>query len=314
MPLATLPVGPGELPAFLAYSEAFGRLHDESFLPGADFVADGDRPSYLLVDTEGGGKPLGAVSLLLTRRFLAGGRGRFALLHSVDGGRAGYRLLLTRALEAAKRRVTELYLFLPAGLGSPRDHLEEVGFVLERNAYLLGADSIDAPPPELPPGYSFASVRRGDTAALEAFTAVRNRNFAEVLGSLPSAIADWEEVLAGSEVLDGGLILLVSPGGEACGTLLLERDEEPGAVFLGAISVDAARRGRGLGRALVREALSRARAAGFVKAYLSVNALNDRALRLYTSEGFVERRTMSCLAVSLDRLEAALAPDSGSAT
>jgi len=300
---------PSRLGEFLAYCSDFGKLHDDSFVPSAGFEPTAERPSFALRDDEL--RIVGAASLLLTRSQVAGGRGRFAILHAGGagrGGREGYRALLGAALSAARGVVPVLYLFLPADLEIPTSYLLEAGFVSERIAYLMGRDSLHATGPGLPESYALEEVLRGDRVRLEEFVAVRNRNFAEVLGSLPSSIEDWEEFYDESEALHGGTLLLRAPDGKACGTIHLERDEEPEAFFIGAISVDANRRGQGLGRGLVREALGRGRRAGFSKAYLSVNALNEKALGLYLEEGFTVRKAMNCLAVRIEDLERSLRP------
>ena len=79
------------------------------------------------------------------------------------------------------------------------------------------------------------------------------------------------------------------------GTHVLAVDDEPDALFLGTIAVDREYRGRGLGRYLVRAALARAQNAGFSRVYLSVNALNAQARRLYESDGFTLVKAMVCL-------------------
>ena len=55
--------------------------------------------------------------------------------------------------------------------------------------------------------------------------------------------------------------------------------------------VDAAFRGRGVGRALLRDALDRASAAGARDVDLTSSAGRDAAVRLYTTLGFELRRT-----------------------
>ena len=328
-----LPVGPADLPDFLAYAAAYGPSHDESFVPGPGFAPGPEKPSFLLRGPSG--EAAGAVSLLLSRSQLASGRGRFALLHSGGAGggsREAYRALLRAALGAAGGKVRSLYLFLPEELAQPRGWLEEAGFSYERTAYLMGrepdgpggatggaagigglggvtggpggamAARMGPPGAALPEGYSLEAVGRGDKARLAEFVAVRNRNFREVAGSSPATVEDWEEHFDEPEALPGGILLLRSPEGEACGTLFLERDEEEGSVFIGAVSVDEGRRGRGLGRALVREAVSRGAALGLPRAFLSVNARNDKALGLYLAEGFTARKAMCCLSAGLEEL------------
>ena len=64
---------------------------------------------------------------------------------------------------------------------------------------------------------------------------------------------------------------------------------------LGAIqnlAVTPGHRGRGLGTALLLQALAGFRQAGFVRAWLEVTAQNDGAVRLYHRLGFRRRKTL----------------------
>jgi ribosomal protein S18 acetylase RimI-like enzyme len=58
------------------------------------------------------------------------------------------------------------------------------------------------------------------------------------------------------------------------------------------VGIVAAHRCRGLGRALVLQALHGFRLAGLGRAFLEVTAENDPAVRLYHSLGFRRRKTL----------------------
>jgi ribosomal protein S18 acetylase RimI-like enzyme len=61
-----------------------------------------------------------------------------------------------------------------------------------------------------------------------------------------------------------------------------------GYAEIGSVMLDAAHRGRGLGRALVDGLLAWAEGEGANKAFLQVDLTNDVARRLYASQGFAE--------------------------
>jgi GNAT superfamily N-acetyltransferase len=88
----------------------------------------------------------------------------------------------------------------------------------------------------------------------------------------------------------GHSLYVIEDGGDHAGYLwLAERDAEMGRnVFVYAVQVDEAHRGRGLGRAAMVFAEEEARRRGFAKIALNVFGGNDVARGLYTSLGYRE--------------------------
>jgi len=75
-----------------------------------------------------------------------------------------------------------------------------------------------------------------------------------------------------------------------CGSVQGRRERGVGAIQN--VGVTALHGGRGLGSALVLQALAGFRRAGLGKAYLEVTASNERAMRLYHRLGFLRRKTL----------------------
>jgi ribosomal protein S18 acetylase RimI-like enzyme len=171
----------------------------------------------------------------------------------------------------------------------------DAGFAVERLAFEMARDDPELAAPEVPPGYRLEPVRPGDDEDIRAYAEVRNRNFREVLGSLPIGEGTVRAGMEDPGIPPGGLALLRGPDGSPCGTMRAERDVEPGCLSIGALSVDREHRGRGLGRFLLRSAAALGRREGFRTLSLSVNALNKNALGLYESEGFTVRGAWVCL-------------------
>jgi len=296
--------GQGNKAGFLKYCARHGREHDESYVPGADFMGNHEQPSFVLRDRQGA--MVAVLSLMLSASIIASGRIRIAMLHAsvsdLSERREAYRMLLgaaartVRAAEAASAaKSLSLYLFLPSGLPFLGEFLLESGFVMERMACAMRRDDMECGKPVLPPGFALTVLRRDDADALADFVLVRNRNFREVTGSSDTRVEDWAERLGGAEALEGGAMLLLDPEGKACGTIYCERDDEEGSIFISAVSVDRAYRHLGLGKVLIRSAIRFGAAQGFRSASLSVNASNNNALALYLAEGFVVKRAMDCL-------------------
>lgn len=301
------PVTDANLEDFLSYCSLRGPEHDDSYLPGAGFRSDADHPSFLLLRD---GRPAGAASLLLEAEHRAARRARFAVLHA-EGGRREYFDLLGAAAAAAVPFAGELFLFLPEARVEPLSCLREAGFAVERRAFEMARDDPDLEAPSAPPGYRLEPLRPGDGKGIRAYVEVRNRNFREVLGSLPIGDGTVRADLEDPGVPPGGLAVLRAPDGSACGTMRAERDVDPECLSIGALSVDREHRGRGLGRFLLRSAAALGRREGFRTLSLSVNALNENALGLYESEGFSVRGTWVCLSASVPVVLARTVPGAG---
>jgi len=78
--------------------------------------------------------------------------------------------------------------------------------------------------------------------------------------------------------------LMIERGGIVVGTIAIVRDGGRGAIY--AFVVDAAQRGRGIGRQALRQVCQELFDAGADHVDLEVEVENDRALGLYTSVGF----------------------------
>jgi ribosomal protein S18 acetylase RimI-like enzyme len=94
-----------------------------------------------------------------------------------------------------------------------------------------------------------------------------------------------------------GRTALVELRGAVVGTLFLERDDEEASIF--GFVVEPSLRGRGIGRAALRQACEQLRADGARRISLDVDVANDRALGLYMSIGFTPVTTEDYFALPL---------------
>ena len=118
--------------------------------------------------------------------------------------------------------------------------------------------------------------------------------FARLMPQLsPRLGAPSREVLrrvAGSET---GALLAAVAGERIVGVLTLAWYDAPSGrkAWIEDVVVDAATRGRGIGEALVREALALARREGVARVMLTSNATRRASHRLYERMGFVRYET-----------------------
>ncbi|MBK9179933.1 MAG: GNAT family N-acetyltransferase [Acidimicrobiales bacterium] len=201
---------------------------------------------------------------------------RDAIAHAVDVAvRRGYREVVTSALGPSEQRA-----FLAASF-NVREHL-----------HLLSRSLGEVPPrPDAP----LRKGRRGDRAAIAAVDATAFRPFwhldevglADALAATPAS-----------------RLTVATVAGEVAGYAISGRAARRG--YLQRLAVDPARRGAGLGRALVIDGLRWMRRWGADQAVVNTQTDNDAALALYLALGF--RLEPGGLAVLTRRLAPAADP------
>jgi GNAT superfamily N-acetyltransferase len=151
------------------------------------------------------------------------------------------------------------------------------------------------PPPEVPPGFTWVAWH---PSLLEAHADVLYESFhLEIDAAVFPSLGDRAgcACLMTEVVRKGGFCpeatwLLWGPSGP-CATVQGLR-ERTGVGAIQNIGVVPALRGRGLGQAVVLQALHGFRRAGLGRAQLEVTAQNDVALRLYRRLGFRRAKTL----------------------
>jgi GNAT superfamily N-acetyltransferase len=161
--------------------------------------------------------------------------------------------------------------------------------------YKMEADLVPLPPPELPPGYAWLPWHPN---LLEVHAEVLFQSFHQ---EIDSAVFPSLGDRAGCTCLltaisrKPGFVpeatwLLHGPGGPCASVQGLR--ERGGVGAIQNLGVTPLYRGRGLGEAVLRLALSGFRRAGLVRALLEVTAQNDAAIRLYRRLGFRRAKTI----------------------
>jgi mycothiol synthase len=288
--LTVEPVRRDNLAKFLQYVAAFGAEHDESYLPRAGFAPSPEQPGYVLMQD---GAVVGAVSLMLTPRYVQARRGRFSFFHCIDASGESYSLLF-HAIRGHFTGLDRVYLFLPEARKAAAGAVLQLGFTIERYAYVMKTDSPSPTGVVVPEGLTLQPIRPSDGPSARRFADSVNASFGELAGHVPmhaDLVRDWAEE---ETYLEDGIALLLE-GGRAVGTVGVMRDsDDRNSAEVFALSVAQGRRGLGLGRLLLRHAVCFAAWRGLRPVYLSLNAENNRALRLYLTEGFAVTQTMVC--------------------
>jgi mycothiol synthase len=171
-----------------------------------------------------------------------------------------------------------------------RDLLIARGYDTVRSGYRMEIGlAADLAPPQWPDGLTVQPLGQGEERrAFEAYL----DSFEDSPDFFATPYDQWAFWLLDED--DPALAFLAEDGGDVAG-LWIGRERRGGDLDLGWIHVIGVRppwRRRGLGRALLLHALGQLRTRGKPRAGLGVDAANDRALRLYETEGMrIVRRT-----------------------
>ncbi|HVS38287.1 MAG TPA: N-acetyltransferase [Gemmataceae bacterium] len=161
--------------------------------------------------------------------------------------------------------------------------------------YKMEAELRDLPPPALPPGFDWLSWSEGQLPAhaevlYESFHQEIDAIVFPSLATFDGCVTLMTVVSRRLNFLAGATWLVVGPTGP-CGAIqgLHERGSVGAIQNLG---VSPAWRGRGIGEALVLQALHGFQRAGLARGLLEVTGQNETAQRLYRRLGFRRIKTL----------------------
>lgn len=282
---------------FIDYCVTHRSEHDASNLYDEDlknFIPNENNPTYILTDNNDA--VVGAVSLLLSPESRKKGTVRIRILHSTIATKEAYQMMVNAILNHADG-IHHIFLFIPEEKTHTRDILEELGFFVQRFAWILIRKNENILPPIFSKDYIVKPFRKGKDE--EAWCNISNAAF---------SFFSWRVNIAAESVIfdetsdtyikDG--ILMLWHGEEPIGILRIEKDPDDNVAEIGPIAILPAYQGNGLGRNLLRVGLEVGLRNGFKSTVLSVNGENQKAADLYLSEGFEKETLMYCYEKKFD--------------
>ncbi|WNS76190.1 GNAT family N-acetyltransferase [Bacillus sp. DTU_2020_1000418_1_SI_GHA_SEK_038] len=267
---------------------------DDSFLYEEDlknFQPDEDNPTYIVLNDQS--KIIAAVSLIKDSYFRRGKKGRFRIFHSVEPNLNIYKLML-QSIKSHTTEIDQVFLFIQEDNLVVRDIFHFMQFNIERYAYFLTREDMDVAQPNLPNDYSFKNFQFNKDE--EVYLYVRNTGFAILRGSeTPLTVEEVKNMENKADYLEGGIFLLYHQE-KPIGVVRSSRDfyNNESVLNIGPLALIPEYQGKGLGRQLLRKALEFGKNTGLPKAVLSANADNERAVHLYTKEGFKKEESVVC--------------------
>lgn len=210
-----------------------------------------------------------------------------------DHRRRGHgRRLVSEGLAIVRERgIERLQLHGPQHLPATRAFIDALGFRYHSSLWLFElAPGVEPPDPVFPTDVATRSLRPDDDLA--AYVDLLNDTFEDHPTPL-SWTVDAIRHVHGLPEFDPAGVLLVTPAGARHELIAFTRVEleaatdRPPRGVVGLIGVRRAWRGRGLGRELLRWGVRYLRGRGAGAVELAVEALNEKATRIYHAAGFV---------------------------
>lgn len=285
------PIIKSDAPKLAAYAAAHGQHHDGTFIANAFEGLNGRELAYVLEES---GEIQGVASLIL-EGFEKVGKARFRILHVAQPDQESYRILID-ALMPRIKHLNSAFAFIPEELTITRQIWEDLGFTIERYAWVLERDITRLIPSSWTGNYSLKPLRRGKDE--EIYAEILNESFRHERGRYPKTSHDILALQDRPDFIPGSLEILyddITPVGILATSTEYENGES--IHWIDTLGLKDDYRGRRLGRQLLRAGCERAIERSADKIMLSVQSQNDKAVQLYLSEGFTKQATMVCYAI-----------------
>lgn len=283
-----------KIPGFIAFCRKHRNEVDDSYLYDDQlkkFEPDAESPTYVVRDEDG--EIIAAASLVMDEYHRQGDRARFRILYAETPDPSLYSALM-EVLKRNRGNLNHYFIFLPTDQPKVARILEDLGFILERYAFVMVRDGSPVQPYPFPPGYEVRPFRAGIDES--AWCEVRNLSFATLKGSeTPMTEEMVKEMNAEGDSIEDGLFILYhedKPVGVVRG--FKDEHEDTPAMGIGPLALLPEYQRKGLGRLLLRYILDFSRRKSYGQVVLSVNGENIQAKELYIREGFKEVSAFAC--------------------
>lgn len=163
--------------------------------------------------------------------------------------------------------------------------IEAAGWTYDTSTFdlLVAVDSeLALAEPEWPDGVVARELNAADVAAIHRLIYV-DAGWAEVPGHPARSFDEWRRIFITGNTIPSQQV--IAWRGERIVGVAMGRTWDDGTGWVAQLATAKDERGRGLGRAMLLEALRRRVAAGATSLGLSVQASNERALKLYLDAG-----------------------------
>lgn len=291
-----------DLSDFIKYCKSVRDQVDDSYLYEEDlreFSPNEENPTYVVFDNEN--KMIAVASLIIDAYFRQGKRGRFRIFHSIIHQAEIYKMLLEAVLFHTQG-LDKVFLFVDQKNQALGKELKQLGFDIERYSYVLERDDLPVTEPVFDGNYELKDFQfdRDEKDWME----VRNAGFAKLAGAeTPITLEMVKKMAQWDDHIEGGMKVLYHLD-RPVGIVRTSKEFGSGeyTAFLALLAVIPEYQGKGLGRELLRAGLSFAKNQGLEKAFISVNAENERAVELYLQEGFKEFQVKICYRYQINKM------------
>jgi len=278
---------------FKVFCRKYRNLVDDSFLYEEDLrqlIINSKNPTYLYIEEE---NVVAAVSLIVDEYYKRSKKARFRIFYSEKNDIKIYYSLLGSILVHTKS-LEKIYIFVPTTNENLMRMIESIGFYKDRYVSLMIREGNNIVTEELSEGYSIKEFNPNEDA--KDWCIIRNLSFSTVKGNeTPISTTMLLESLENEDYIPDGMIML-KYNDLPIGIVKCSKDvyEDEPIINIGPLGIHPDYQKKGLGKALLREAIKLANDKGYNKCILSVNADNENAKKIYKNEGFKEVEGAIC--------------------
>jgi len=277
---------------FLEYCIKYRKENDDSFITDIElkkFKIGDENSTFLLIENE---KIYGVLSLVANEYYLSSNKTRVRIFHVIEPNIKYYEMLLN---EIVKNRTefNNIEIFVNDTCDNKKEILEAIKFKYLRTSFVMIRKNKEIVEVKFPNGYKLIPFKEGRDE--EIFMNIRNEAFENIMGSSNITKKIVTEIYEDSLLLNNGMQILYD-GKKPIGIIrvIIEKDETGSYSFIAPLALIPEYHGKGLGKELLLAGIEIGQKNDLNNSMLVVNAENEKALSLYTKNGYEILDAVSC--------------------
>ncbi|MDM8533763.1 GNAT family N-acetyltransferase [Clostridiaceae bacterium HSG29] len=277
---------------FINYCIKYRKENDDSFITDNElkkFEIGDENPTFLLIEN---GTICGVLSLVANEYYLSSNKTRVRIFHLTEPNIENYKMLLNEAIKY-NADFNNIEIFVNDTCFNKKEILEAIDFKYLRTSYVMIRKNKEEVKVEFPDGYKLIPFKEGRDE--EIFMNIRNEAFKNIMGSYNITKKIVTEIYEDSLLLKNGMQILYD-GEKPIGIIrvIIEEDETGSYSFIAPLAIIPEYQGKGLGKELLKAGIEIGQKNALNNAMLVVNAENEKALSLYTKNGYEILEAVSC--------------------
>jgi len=277
---------------FLKYCVKYRKENDDSYISDIElkkFKIGDENPTFLLIENE---KIYGVLSLVANEYYLLSNKARVRIFHIIEPNIEYYKMLLNEVIKS-KIEFNNIEIFVNDISNDKKEIIEAIKFKYLRTSFVMIRKDKKKVKIKFPNGYKLIPFKEGRDE--EIFMNIRNEAFKNIMGSSNITKKIVTEIYEDSLLLKNGMQILYDEK-KPIGIIrvIIEEDETGKYSFIAPLAIIPEYHGKGLGKELLLAGIEIGQKNDLINSMLVVNAENEKALSLYTKNGYKILDAVSC--------------------